>query len=271
MANGLFSSGGTAIKALFGSDEAPQAILNRYAAPTAKASQRLATQTLDETGAASRRALDTYLAGQPTQERLAGEQEGVLRTLLQRRLGSSPDELLGRVGQTAFGFIDPNVVSPLARFDVNYDTLTRRARGLNPAAVDSTANRLRTARVASGRYYDTARDVINRLPELYGRASDINEANLAAAAGYIPQAAGAYENVAARPTTGILNRLRTAGEAQNVGSSGISNVLAATQGYRTPQNFADRLGTAVEAVGGGLDSALGQAAGALGGGGGGGL
>lgn len=269
-AGDIVSGSGGAIASLFGSDEAPRAVLNRYAAPTARAAGKLAAGVIGDTGALSQQALDAYMAGQPIQQRLAGQQEDVLQTLLRRRMGSSPEELLGRVGGAAFGLIDPNVVAPLSKFDVNYDTLSRRARGLNPAAVDSTADKLRTSRIASGRYYDTARDVINRLPQLYGQAAGIDESNLAAAAGYVPQIAGAYENVASRPTTGILNRIGTANAAQGLAGSAIQNVTGATQGFKQPRNFADRIGAASQDIGTAVNG-IASLAGAAGGAGGGGL
>jgi hypothetical protein len=149
--------GGGAVASLFGEDAAPRAVLNRFAAPTAKPLGQYGGALLGDIQPLQRQATQDYLGYQPKFGALAGQQEGVLNQLLSRRLNADPNQLLRDVGQTAFGFIDPNVVSPLAKFDVNYDTLARRARGLNPAAVDSTAERLRNARIASGRYYDTAK------------------------------------------------------------------------------------------------------------------
>jgi hypothetical protein len=272
MAQDLVSGGGAALASLFGSDEAPRAVLNRYAAPTAKAAGKAGTELLTDTSGLGKTALDTYLAAQPKMESLAGQQENVLTNLLGRRLAADPNALLQNVGNTAFGFINPNVVNPLAQFDVNSVNLMRRARGLNPAAVDSTANRLRDARIASGRYYDVARDAYQALPNLYGQAFNQNAANEAAAAGAIPAISAAYEGVATRPTTGILNRIGTAGAAQDVAGKTIANVTGATQGYKQPRNWADRLGAASADIGSGLSGTLGQLgslAGAAQGGGGG--
>lgn len=270
MANDIIGGVGGGIASLFGSDEAPKAVLNRYAAPTAKASQALSTNLLGDVGRLSSSALDAYLGEQPRMQALAGEQEGVLRNLQARRLAADPNALLQNVGNTAFGFINPNVINPLSAADVNRDVLMRRARGLNPAAVDSTAERLRNARIASGRYYDVARDVYGQLPGLYNQAFGQNQANEAAIAGAIPAISQAYENVATRPTTGLMNRINTAGAAQGVGTQGIQNVLAATQGYKQPRNFADRLGAASQEIGSGLSGTVGQLASIYGGGGGGG-
>lgn len=263
----IVSGGGGALASLFGSDEAPKAILNRYAAPTAKASGALSTDLLRDTNALSKQALDTYLGGQGKMTALAGQQEGVLNTLLNRNLNADPNALLQSVGNTAFGFINPSTIAPLAQFDVNQDVLMRRARGLNPAAVSSTADRLRNSRIASQRYYDVAQNAFNALPNLYGQAFQQGQSNEASAAGLIPQIAGAYEGVFSRPTTGLLNRANVAGAAQNVGTQGISNIMGATQGYQQPRNWADRIGAASQDLGGMVNGI----AGLMGGGGGGGL
>lgn len=235
---------GEGISALFGSDAAPRAILNRYAAPTAKAVGSLGTNLVNDVNGLSKEALDTYMAKQGKMEDLAGQQEGVLNTILQRRLNADPNQLLQDVGHTAFSFINPDVVNPLSQFDVNSNTLSRRARGLNPASVDSTADRLRSARIASGRYYDVARDAYAALPGLYNSAYGQGQSNDATAAGIVPGIAQSYEQVASRPTMGLMNRINTAGAAADVGGRGIQSVLNATQGYKTPRNFADRLGAA---------------------------
>lgn len=261
---------GGMISDLFGSDEAPRAVLNRYAAPTAKSIGRLDTDLTNDVNGLSKDALDKYMASQGKMEGLAGQQEGVLNTLLQRRLNADPNALLQNVGKTAFSFIDPNVINPLSQFDVNSNAIMRRARGLNPAAVDSTADKLRNARIASGRYYDVARDAYQQLPGLYNSAFQQNNANENAAAGIIPQIAQTYEGVARRPTTGIMDRINTAGAAGDVGGRGINSILAATQGYKQPRNFADRLGAAGERGEQGMMQMAQLAASVLGGSGGGG-
>jgi len=267
----IISGGGSALADLFGSDAPPKAILNRYAAPTVKAGGALASGLLSDVNTLGKTALDQYLAAQPGMENLAGQQENTLQSLLARRLNTDPNALLQQIGSTAYGFINPEVINPLAQADVNRDIVMRRARGLNPAAVDSTSERLRNARIASGRYYDVARDVNANLPNLFGQAFNQNAANEAAAAGYIPQIMQTRESVAARPTTGIMNRINTAGAATGVGGQAISNVNAGTQGFKQPRNWADRIGAASQSIGEGLSGTLGQIgqlAGAVGGGGG---
>jgi len=266
----IISGGGSALADLFGSDAAPKAILNRFAAPTAKAGGALSTDLLKDVNMLGKTALDQYLAAQPGMERLAGQQENTLQSLLGRRLNADPNALLQQIGSTAYGFINPEIINPLSAADVNRDILMRRARGINPAAVDSTSERLRNARIASGRYYDVARDVNANLPNLFGQAFNQTAANEAAAAGLIPQIMQTRESVSARPTTGILNRINTAGAATGVGGQSIGNINAATQGFKQPRNWADRIGAASQSIGEGLSGTLGQVgqlAGAVGGGG----
>jgi hypothetical protein len=261
--------GGGALASLFGKDAAPRAVLNRFAAPTAKPLGQYGGTLLGDIEPLQQQAVTDYLGMQPKFQGLAGQQEGVLNTLLGRRLNADPNQLLQNIGQTAFGFIDPNVVSPLAKFDVNYDTLSRRARGLNPAAVDSTAERLRNARIASGRYYDTAKQAYSALPQLYNEAFGQGLSNDAAAAGLVPQIAAGYESVASRPWNAINQRIASAGGASDAASKAIQGVLAATQGYKTPKNWADRIGAASQNLSGSVGDLAGLY-GSLGGGGGGG-
>ena len=264
MVGDMVSGIGGSIATLFGSDDPPKAILNRFAAPTAKAGGRLSTDLLTDVNALSKDALDAYMAGQGKIGSLVGQQENVLNSILNRNLAMDPSQVLQNLGNTAFGFINPNVLTPLAAHDANADMLARRARGLNPASVDSSAGRLRNARIASGRYLDASRDAYNALPNLFGQALNANTQNLANAASITPQIGAAYEGLFARPTTGILNRINTAAAGQNAGGLGIQNILNATQGYQTPQNFADRLGAAGQQIGSAMSNTEGQIANVLG-------
>jgi hypothetical protein len=242
MLGGLVSSTGQGIQNIWGSDDPPKAILNRYAAKTAKGAARLGEELTGDIGQQVRDAFATYMREQPRQEALARDQEGVLTTLRDRRLGANPNALLGDVGKTAFGFIDPNVINPLSRFDVNSNMLMRSARGLNPAAVDSTSERLRNARIASGRYYDVARDAYSALPGLYKEAYGQGVTNDAAAAGYTPSIAASYDAVASRPTRGIMSRIGTTTAGIDTSRKAIDAVTSATQGYQQPQNIWDKIG-----------------------------
>jgi hypothetical protein len=178
---------------------------------------------------------------------LAGQQEGVLNTLLNRRLAYDPNQSLRDIFQTAFSQIDPNVISPLSRFDVNTNILANRARGINTGAIDSTAERLRNARIASGRYYDVARQVYGVVPTLFNQSYAQGIGSDQAAAGYVPGISAAYEAVANRPFQGLLNRINAARQGQGIESQGIANALAATQGYKTHKNIADKIGGALGA------------------------
>lgn len=242
MVGGMVESVGSGIQNIFGSDKPPKAIYNRYAAKTARNVGKLGEDLTFDVNQQAKNAFNTYMAAQPKQEALAGQQAGVLNTLMGRRLGADPNQLLQSIGNTAFGFINPNVVNPLAQFDVNANKLMRAARGLNPAAMDSTSERLRNAQIASGRYLDTARQAYGALPGLYNSAYGQGITNDQMAAGYIPQIAGTYNAVSERPSQGIQNRIDTISATQDAAGRGIQNILNATQGYQTPENFADKLG-----------------------------
>ena len=262
--------GGRALASLFGKDAAPRAVLNRFAAPTAKPLGQYGGTLLGDIEPLQQQAVTDYLGMQPKFQGLAGQQEGVLNTLLGRRLNADPNQLLQNIGQTAFGFIKPNVIDPLARFDVNNAILRDRARGTtNNAALASTGQRLADARNASQRYYDVAQNITGILPSLYGQAFGQGLSNDAAAAGLVPQIAAGYESVASRPWNAINQRIASAGGASDVASKAIQGVLAATQGYKTPKNWADRLGAASQNLSGSVGDLAGLA-GSLGGGGGGG-
>ncbi len=244
MAGDLISGGGGAIASLFGSNASPKAVLNRFNRKTVRSGNRLAQDLLDDTNRLTKDQLDTFLGGQDRQQQLADQQSDVLQGVLQRRLDADPNQLLQQIGDTAFSFIDPNVVAPLARADVNRNILQRRARGLNPAAVDSTADRLRNARIASGRFLDASNQAFRALPNLFGQAFGQQQQNLLEAGNIVPLIAAGQEAVNRRGTQGILDRIRTAGAAGNIASQAIGNVNAATQGFKQPRNFADRIGEA---------------------------
>lgn len=184
---------------------------------------------------------DRYNLGTARQEALMGEQEGVARNLLSRRLGADPNALLQQIGQTAFGFINPNVVNPLSQFDVNSDRIMRAARGLNPAAVDSTADRLRNARIASGRYMDTARQVYGALPGLYNSAYGQGLQNESIAQGLLPSVMRGYRDLDTAPAEAAQIRSDLANRgAENVGNINQA-VRSGVYGYKQGQNVWDKL------------------------------
>jgi hypothetical protein len=265
---------GGPIQALFGSDDPPREVFQRYVRPELSKLRDLGLSALKSLGTGGAAAEKSYNLGTDLQRRLMGEQEGVSRQLLSRALNFDPNRMLGDIGKTAFSFIDPNVVSPLAKFDVNYDRLSRMARGLNPAAIDSTSDRLRNARVASGRYYDVARNVYGALPNLYNQAlnSGLTYANLAQ--GYLPQLMSGYRALDRGPLDAALLR----DEAANAGARGTmlrsqANKMA-TYGYQQPENWADKIGQADAATWNTLKDAIqmaGSVYGMIAGGGAGGM
>lgn len=272
----------SAIGAGFGSDE----VTPRYLAPSLnKPLVNLGKDALSSLRTGGAEAERQYNLGTALQRSLQDEQAGTLRTLRDRALNFDPNRLLGDIGRTAFSFIDPNVISPLSQFDVNSMRLQRMASGLNPAAIESTADRLRNARIASGRYYDVARNIYGQLPSLYNQAlnSGLNYANLAE--NYIPQLMSGYRRIDRAPLEAA--ELRSA--AANLGSQNVGNINNALRsgvyGYQQERNIWDKLGAmdtsmwnslkdaiqmASSVYGGMLGGGAGGLLGGLGGGGGGG-
>jgi len=191
---------------------------------------------------------NAFAQGTELQRGLQGEQAGVLRGLLQRRLANDPQQQLRETGNTLFSFIDPNVINPLAKFDVNQNLISRRARGLGGAMFDSTAERLRNARIASGRYYDVARDVYGQLPRVYQQLRDAGVTDEMLAAGYIPQIQAGYRNIDMSGLIPLQAGLELATGAQRIpldyGTASRANIY----GYRQPMNVADRFGAAGQSM-----------------------
>jgi len=189
-----------------------------------------------------------WAAGTDRQRSLQDEQSGIIRELLARRMGSDPNQLLGDIQDTLFSRINPDVVAPLAQFDVNDDRLRRMAAGINPAAVNSTADRLRSSRVASGRYYDVARQLSSLLPNLFTSAynADVNNADIAAH--YIPTLMSGYRDIDSSVLTPIRTRIGLTGGAGSAVQGTNEAIGSGIFGYQKKRNWADRLGDASEAA-----------------------
>lgn len=263
---------------MFGSNNPPTAIQNRFAAPTQLAGRRLATNTLNAIRTDLPNAYNTYIADQGLQRGLADEQAGTLRTLLNRRMGYDPNQNLRDIFETAFSQIDPNIISRLSAGDVARGRLNDRVTG-RTAGVDSTMQRLRDAATNSGRYYDLARNVYNVVPTLFNQSYSQGLGSDQAAAGYIPGISAAYEAVANRPMQGIMNRINAVRAGQGIETQGIANAMASTQGYQQDQNWADKFSKALKAdeqtvmqiAQMALSAYTGGLGGGMGGGGGGGM
>jgi len=231
----------SAIGAGFGSDDW-KAQLQPGAKPLIKPLSNLGVDTLGSLRSGIKDFTNKWNLGTARQEGLMGEQEGVLRNLLNRRLASDPTQLLHNVGNEVMGLINPSVVNPLSQYDVNADMILRRARGLNPAAIDSTAERLRNARIASGRYYDAARVLSPLIPSLYNQVynAGINDSDLAAS--YIPNIMSGYRTI---DRAGLVP-LNTAVDLTNAGAGNVSAINNAIKsgifGYQKDRNIWDRLG-----------------------------
>lgn len=184
----------------------------------------------------------TWDAGLPKQQALLGEQEGVIRGLLSKNQNADPLGLLRQVGETAMGWIKPSVIDPLARYDANAADILSRVRGISPDAADTTAARLRDARVASGRYYDTAKTFASMLPNLYNQVFNAGITNDANVAGYIPSIMDAYR---ALDRSGLVP-LQTRSDLLTSGAGDVNAINNAIKsgifGYAKDRNIFDRLG-----------------------------
>jgi hypothetical protein len=270
MANGTTGGGlGGIIQAFGGSDAAPKPKYYQGALPLLRGVSGIGRDVLRNIRGALPDFYSGFERGTEQQRGFQGEQEGVLRSLLARRLGSDPEALLKRTGEQLFSFIDPNVIDPLSRFDVNQDTLLRRARGINPAAVDSTADRLRRSRIASGRYYDVARNVYGILPQVYQQLRDAGITDEQIAAGYIPQIQRGYRELDYAPLAPLqasidLTRSAT-GIPADYGAASKANIY----GFHQRRNLADRFGAAGQSAWNTIKDAAGIYASLYGGGAGG--
>lgn len=186
--------------------------------------------------------------GTEQQRGFQGEQEGVLRNILAKRQASDPEALLKRTGEQLFSFIDPNVINPLARFDVNQDIVQRRARGLNPAALDSTAGRLRNSRIASGRYYDVARNVYGMLPQVYQQMREAGITDERLAAGVIPQIQQGYRALDYAPLEPLQATVDLATRAYGIPSAHGAASKANIWGFEPNRTWANNWGDAGRAA-----------------------
>jgi hypothetical protein len=261
---------GSALGAALGSDK----VTPRYLTPSLnKPLTELGKSALNSLQTGGAAAEQRFNLGTQRQEDLLGEQGNLYRDIINRRMGADPNQLLQSIGNTAFSFINPNVVAPLAQFDVNSEKLMRAARGLNPASVDSTGERLRNARVASGRYLDTARQAYGALPGLYNSAYGQGVNNEQMATSYLPQLAAGYRALDTAPAEAAQIRADLA----NSGAGSVGNINQALKGgvygYKQDRNVWDRLGAADQSITNSTKDLLGtasQLAGAVGGAGGGG-
>lgn len=262
----------SAIGAGFGSDKW-KAQQQPGAQPLVKPLSNLGVDTLKAMRTGADDFANSWNAGTARQEGLMGEQAGVLRGLLNSRLNQDPTQLFRDVSSSVTGLIDPNVINPLSRYDVNWNEIARRARGMNPGAIDSTSERLRNARIASGRYYDSLRTLSSILPTVYNQVYNAGVNNADLAAGYIPQIMSGYRDLDRAPLVPLAARadLTNAG-AGNV--QAINNAIkAGIFGYQKDRNIWDRLGAVDTSMWNSLKDAVNMAATVysmgLGGGGGG--
>lgn len=235
---------GGPIQALFGSDKPPKEVFQRYVRPLLPKLRDIGKQALSSLSRGGAEAERQYNLGTERQRGLMAEQEGVGRQLLSRALNFDPNQQLSDIGKTLFGFIGPNVLDPAARHAANAYTLTARARGFNPAAVDSTTERLRRAAESNRVYLQSAGQAFNALPQLYNQATNagLNYEDLAR--GYLPSVMRGWRNLDTAPLEAArLMSGASSDAARNVMEQSQANRMA-TYGFQQPQNWADRFGEA---------------------------
>lgn len=268
----------------FGSNKPPKPVVYPWLEKLLGPNSKLGLAGIKSLTTGGAEAERRFTEGTPRADALQGEQEGVLRGLLSKSLGYNALDQLKAVGDQAFSWINPNVVSPLAESDARSYELSRRARGLNDAAVDSTSERLRNARIASGRYYDTARQVYGSLPGLFQNVFNAGQSQDALSRGYLPEIAAGWRNTEMSPLIPAMARADLANQGTNILMNQANAAKAATYGFQQPKNFWDRmgdldsslwgrLGEAVQMYGsvmGGGMGGMGGMMGGMGGGGGGG-
>lgn len=230
MAGSIFSA--------FGSDKVtPRYLTKGLNAPLTD----LGKSALSSLQTGGQAAEDRYNLGTARQEGLMADQEGISRQLLARRMGADPNALLQQIGNTAFGFIGPNVLNPLAKHAADAWTLTARARGLNPAAVSSTGERLARAGEANKVYLQAANQAYGALPGLYNSAYGQGLQNESIAQGLLPSVMRGYRNLDTAPAEAAQIRSDLANQgAGNVGN--INNaVRSGVYGYKQGSNVWDKL------------------------------
>lgn len=239
---------GGVLRGAFGSNAPPQAVMFEGGEDALRRARRVGNIALNTTAS---RLPDFYTGfdrGTEIQRGLQDDQADLLRGLTQRALSRDPQQQLLETGKTLFSFIDPNVIAPLAKFDVNYANTMRRARGLNPSAFDSTADRLRNARIASGRYYDVARDVYSRLPQAFQQVRDAGITDEMLAAGYNPAIQAGYRAIDMAPLIPLREGINIARAGFGIPTDLGSASRALTYGFQQPMNWADRAGAAGESM-----------------------
>lgn len=237
---------GGLVSAFGGSDKPPEAVYFPGGANVLADANRLSRDTFQALRPGLADFRDSFARGTERQLGLQDEQADIFRGLTQRALNRDPQQQLRETGNTLFNFIDPNVIEPLARADVNRARVTALRYGLNQDVADSTANRLRNARISSGRLYDVARDVYSRLPQIYQQVRDAGITDEMLAAGYIPQIQAGYRNIDMAPLVPLQASVALTRNALGIPVDLGAGNRALAYGFHQPRNLADRFGEAGE-------------------------
>lgn len=218
--------------------------------PGAKSLAALGTKTIGNLGLAADEASRRSTEGLARNDALLDQQASIWQGLLNKPQ-MDPLGTYGAVGDKLFSYIQPNVLDPIARFNVNQGRVNSRALGLSPDALTSTSQRLFDAANANRAYLDVAKSVI---PQINPGFNQVFNAGLARdqsdvqRAGFIPQLIASYQNQALAP----LIPASAAANAWNMASQGYGtqaeNIMKSIYGWKQPQNAWDRAGAGVDAI-----------------------
>ena len=186
--------------------------------------------------------------GTEQQRGFQGEQENVQRNLLGRNLAYDPQQFLKQTGDTLFGFTNPNILAPYAQSLAKQLSLHNRAIGRNPAARDSTSQRLGTENAMARAYLENARNIYGILPGVYGQARQQGLDAEQLAAGRIPSIMRGYRELDYAPLAPLqasIDLSRSAiGIPQDFGGASKGNIW----GFEPNRTWANNWGDAGRAA-----------------------
>lgn len=256
------------IAAAFGSNAPPKEVWSLGTKPQVKALTKFGLGTINTLAPASAEAAARSKEAQTRNDALLEQQAGIWQGLLNKPQ-MDPLGTYGAVGDRLFGYIKPNVLDPIARFNVNQGRVLSRALGTGEGPLASTSQRLFDAANTNRAYLDVAKSIIPQINPGFnqvfnaGLASDAANVNRA---GFIPQLIALNQSNALAPYNPVMAQIN----AWNALSSGFGNQGTNTAlnraGFLQEKNWADRVGDTTDAILGRVGQ-LASIYGSLGGGG----
>lgn len=211
-----------------------------------------------------------FAAGRGQQEDLLNQQANLFQGLMRRNAESNPLGLYQGVTDTLFNTIKPNVLDPIANFEVNKFRADNMARlGTNDAVINSTTRRLADSANANRVWADLAKSIYPNIAPGFNQVFNAGLSQDSQSTGLIPQLMQGYRNFQLSPLIPALAGLEAAGGGnqllQGLGGANKANIF----GVKQPTgNIFDKIGGATDDVLGLIGTIYGM--GGFGGGGGGG-